>query len=195
LQPKFAGRRHWYRLRYLRALACLRFPEREPGLFRLADSGRMDSLRASLVRPRTRSASPARSADATGKAAWSGFGRHRVPSRNDTGIAAPRAKPTGIDKSLLAIGKARRYRDKNHLKFVASQPCVFLWAKALRPAPPSLRPAPGAWQNNKGNYHTRHFICQRVQRALSKAITEDPIGPNASAGFRWSLPCARSLKQ
>jgi hypothetical protein len=133
LQPKFAGRRHWYRLRYLRALACLRFPEREPGLFRLADSGRMDSLRASLVRPRTRSASPARSADATGKAAWSGFGRHRVPSRNDTGIAAPRAKPTGIDKSLLAIGKARRYRDKNHLKFVASRPCVFCGRKPSDP--------------------------------------------------------------
>jgi DNA recombination protein Rad52 len=29
-----------------------------------------------------------------------------------------------IDKSALIIGEERRYRDKEHLKFVASQPCV-----------------------------------------------------------------------
>ena len=34
------------------------------------------------------------------------------------------AKPAGIDKSALPIGEARRYRDKTHLKFVASQPCL-----------------------------------------------------------------------
>ncbi|HYR55987.1 MAG TPA: ERF family protein [Myxococcaceae bacterium] len=34
------------------------------------------------------------------------------------------AKPAGIDKSVLPIGEARRYRDKAHLKFVASQPCL-----------------------------------------------------------------------
>lgn len=31
---------------------------------------------------------------------------------------------TKIDKSLLTIGEPRRHRDKNHLKFVASQPCL-----------------------------------------------------------------------
>ena len=35
------------------------------------------------------------------------------------------AKPGGIDKSALLIGEPRRYRDKAHLKFVASQPCLF----------------------------------------------------------------------
>ena len=30
----------------------------------------------------------------------------------------------GIDKSILPIGEVRRYRDKAHLKFVASQACL-----------------------------------------------------------------------
>lgn len=34
------------------------------------------------------------------------------------------AVPAKIDKSILAIAEPRRLRDKNHLKFVASQPCL-----------------------------------------------------------------------
>jgi hypothetical protein len=33
-------------------------------------------------------------------------------------------KPAGIDKSVLLISEARRHRDKAHLKFVASRPCL-----------------------------------------------------------------------
>src|SRR6266567_2559468 len=36
----------------------------------------------------------------------------------------PQDNSIGIDKSALPIGEARRYRDKAHLKFVASQPCL-----------------------------------------------------------------------
>ena len=32
--------------------------------------------------------------------------------------------PTGIDKSVLAIAEPKRLRDKAHLRFVASQPCL-----------------------------------------------------------------------
>ena len=32
--------------------------------------------------------------------------------------------PAKIDKSLLTFGEVRRHRDKGHLKFVASQPCL-----------------------------------------------------------------------
>ncbi len=35
-----------------------------------------------------------------------------------------RPKPTGIDKSVLTIPEPRRYRDKAHLKFVASRSCL-----------------------------------------------------------------------
>jgi hypothetical protein len=34
----------------------------------------------------------------------------------------PTAEPAGIDKSTLAVGTPRRFRDKAHLAFVASQP-------------------------------------------------------------------------
>jgi Rad52/22 family double-strand break repair protein len=38
--------------------------------------------------------------------------------------AAPALPPAKIDKSQLAIAEPKRLRDKAHLKFVASQPCV-----------------------------------------------------------------------
>ena len=38
--------------------------------------------------------------------------------------AAPISFPARIDKSLLAIAEPKRLRDKAHLKFVASQPCL-----------------------------------------------------------------------
>jgi hypothetical protein len=34
------------------------------------------------------------------------------------------AIPWPIDKSVLALSEPRRYRDREHLKFVASQPCL-----------------------------------------------------------------------
>jgi hypothetical protein len=46
----------------------------------------------------------------------------------------PRARWTrGIDKRALTIGTPRRYRDKAHLPFVASQPCLIC---ARRPTDP-----------------------------------------------------------
>jgi hypothetical protein len=38
--------------------------------------------------------------------------------------AAPALRPGKIDKSQLAIAEPKRLRDKAHLKFVASQPCL-----------------------------------------------------------------------
>jgi hypothetical protein len=37
---------------------------------------------------------------------------------------APALIPTKIDKSQLAIAEPKRLRDKTHLKFIASQPCL-----------------------------------------------------------------------
>jgi hypothetical protein len=34
-------------------------------------------------------------------------------------------QPTGIDKSVLALSVPRRYRNKEHLRYVTSQPCLF----------------------------------------------------------------------
>jgi hypothetical protein len=52
-------------------------------------------------------------------------------SNSDRGVAgkhpgaiAAQGDGNGIDKSVLAIGEVRRYRDKGHLKFVALQACL-----------------------------------------------------------------------
>src|SRR5262245_42033861 len=33
-------------------------------------------------------------------------------------------QPTGIDKSMLAVPAPRRFRDREHLRLVAKQPCL-----------------------------------------------------------------------
>jgi hypothetical protein len=38
-----------------------------------------------------------------------------------------------IDTSALAIGNARRYRDKTHLRFVAKEPCLICGRKPCDP--------------------------------------------------------------
>jgi DNA recombination protein Rad52 len=49
-----------------------------------------------------------------------------VPPSTDTSIvpASPDLLPAQIDKSVLAIAEPKRLRDKGHLRFVASQPCL-----------------------------------------------------------------------
>jgi len=42
----------------------------------------------------------------------------------DTGTTANRLQPKGIDKSVLAVSAPRRYRDKEHLRYVTLQPCL-----------------------------------------------------------------------
>src|SRR5262245_55275934 len=55
----------------------------------------------------------------------------RKKSADQKASLAPRLVPRGlvsisdqIDKSQLAIAEPKRLRDKEHLKFVASQPCL-----------------------------------------------------------------------
>jgi hypothetical protein len=54
-------------------------------------------------------------------------------SGHDTNAAVRRAKSAGIDKSVLPIGEARRYRDKAHLELVASQPCLICGRRPCDP--------------------------------------------------------------
>jgi hypothetical protein len=44
-----------------------------------------------------------------------------------------RTRSRGIDKSVLSISEVRRYRDKAHLKFVASRPCLVCGRKPSDP--------------------------------------------------------------
>ena len=54
-------------------------------------------------------------------------------SANGARAAKRGAKPAGIDKSVLPIGEPRRYRDKAHLEFVASQPCLICGRRPCDP--------------------------------------------------------------
>jgi ERF superfamily len=42
----------------------------------------------------------------------------------ETGDSANQLQPTGIDKSVLAVSAPRRYRNKEHLRYVTLQPCL-----------------------------------------------------------------------
>ena len=48
----------------------------------------------------------------------------QTPAAPPLAPAAPDLPPGRIDKSALTIGEPKRLRDKAHLKFVASQPCL-----------------------------------------------------------------------
>jgi Rad52/22 family double-strand break repair protein len=47
-----------------------------------------------------------------------------TPSSPPLALSEPHPLPGCIDKSQLAIAEPKRLRDKNHLKFVAAQPCL-----------------------------------------------------------------------
>ncbi len=78
--------------------------------------GQRDPLAASREAPAQAAPSPEPSSP--GSAA---SGRR---SRSAVAVGRDQTKPPGIDKSVLPIGEPRRYRDKAHLQFVASQSCL-----------------------------------------------------------------------
>src|SRR5262249_38932949 len=47
----------------------------------------------------------------------------------DTGNNANPLQPMGIDKSVLALSAPRRYRNKDHLRYVTLQPCLLCGRK------------------------------------------------------------------
>ncbi len=57
----------------------------------------------------------------------------RPPRDNGAAATARRPERAWIDKSVLPIGEARRYRDKTHLKFVRSQPCLICGRRPCDP--------------------------------------------------------------
>jgi len=47
----------------------------------------------------------------------------------DTGNTANQLQPKGIDKSVLAVSAPRRYRNKEHLRYVTLRPCLLCGRK------------------------------------------------------------------
>jgi hypothetical protein len=51
----------------------------------------------------------------------------------------------GIDKSILTVAAPRRYRSREHLRYVAQQACLVCGRKPSDPPPPGLHPAARTW--------------------------------------------------
>jgi hypothetical protein len=61
---------------------------------------------------------------ASGDAASDSVSSYRESSRSGGRNSNDQPQPTGIDKSVLAVNEPRRYRNKEHLRYVTLQPCL-----------------------------------------------------------------------
>ena len=84
--------------------------------------------------------------------------------------AQPGLTPGRIDKSVLAIAEPKRLRDKAHLKFVASQPCLVV----------------------AGNQAT-HIICASPNREplASRSATNSPFPSAGAITGNYTKPATR----
>ena len=85
--------------------------------------------------------------------------------------AEPNAGPaTGIDKSVLAIAAPRRYRNRDHLRFVAQQPCLICGRKPSDPH--HLRQMQPAALGRKASDEFAVPLCRSHHRAVHRAGDE-----------------------
>ncbi len=79
-------------------------------------------------------------------------------------------QPAGIDKSALTIGTPRRYRNKEHLRFVAQQPCLLC---ARKPSDPHhLRFVQPRALGRKASDEFTVPLCRGHQRAAHRSGNE-----------------------
>jgi hypothetical protein len=114
----------------------------------------------------------------------------------------PTAVPRGIDKSALPIGAPRRFRDKAHLAFVATQPCILC---AKRPVDPHhIRFAQKQSLGRKVSDEFTVPLCRSHHRALHRSGSEylwwenvgiDPLKVARKLWRRTRMPRQRGLAQ
>jgi hypothetical protein len=78
--------------------------------------------------------------------------------------------PAGIDKSALPIGAPRRFRDKAHLAFVASQPCLVCGRRPVDPH--HVRFAQGQSLGRKVSDEFTVPVCRSHHRELHRSGDE-----------------------
>jgi hypothetical protein len=82
----------------------------------------------------------------------------------------PTADPRGIDKSALPIGAPRRFRDKAHLAFVASRPCLLCGRRPVDPH--HIRFAQKQSLGRKVSDEFTVPLCRSHHRALHRSGSE-----------------------
>jgi ERF superfamily len=82
----------------------------------------------------------------------------------------PTLEPRGIDKSALPIGVPRRFRDRNHLALVASQPCILCGKRPVDPH--HIRFAQKQALGRKVSDEFTVPLCRSHHRALHRSGSE-----------------------
>jgi hypothetical protein len=88
----------------------------------------------------------------------------------DRGSSLSGEKPASIDKSKLAIGAPRRYRNREHIRFVARQPCLLCGRKPSDPH--HLRFMQPRALGRKASDEFTVPLCRIHHRALHRAVDE-----------------------
>jgi hypothetical protein len=88
----------------------------------------------------------------------------------DRGSSLNSEKPASIDKSKLAIGAPRRYRNREHIRFVARQPCLLCGRKPSDPH--HLRFMQPRALGRKASDEFTVPLCRIHHRALHRAADE-----------------------
>jgi hypothetical protein len=84
--------------------------------------------------------------------------------------AAPHGPPPGVDKSVLALSEPKRHRNREHLRFVAQQPCLIC---ARTPSDPHhLRFAQARTLGRKVSDEFVVPLCRSHHRALHRVGNE-----------------------
>jgi hypothetical protein len=79
-------------------------------------------------------------------------------------------QPSGIDKSILAIAAPRRYRNREHLRYVAQQPCLICGRKPSDPH--HLRHVQPLALGRKASDEFAVPLCRSHHRAVHRASDE-----------------------
>ena len=107
----------------------------------------------------------------------------------DRGSSHNGQKPAGIDKSKLAIGAPRRYRNREHLRYVARQPCLVCGRKPSDPH--HLRFAQPRALGRKASDEFAVPLCRIHHRLVHRVGNEGAwwqevgIDPIKAAGKLW----------
>jgi hypothetical protein len=94
----------------------------------------------------------------------------RRPQEEPQASGVERDQPRGIDKSVLAVAAPRRYRNREHLRYVAQQPCLVCGRKPSDPH--HLRHVQPRALGRKASDEFAVPLCRSHHRAVHRASNE-----------------------
>jgi len=93
-----------------------------------------------------------------------------MPQEESGAAPAVSPQPKGIDKSVLAVAAPRRYRNRDHLRYVAQQPCLICGRKPSDPH--HLRHVQPRALGRKASDEFAVPLCRSHHRAVHRAGDE-----------------------